>query len=160
MLLKLSVLTSLISVLAIISNLDAPLNTIDHYEEGLRVAQLEDKPVFLLFTANVCSKNQDVNSWIKEDQEITDLLNKNFINIWLKVDDPQRLESIEKTKIEGQQMILKTYGQKWAALEMSKFDQNVQPLGVILDKKGNQLSKTMMYNDLKDRLLIELQNNR
>ena len=51
-------------------------------------------------------------------------------------------------------------GQKWAALEKLMFDQNVQPLGVILDQQGNQLSETMVYNALKDRLLFELQNNR
>lgn len=160
MLLKLSFLTLTIGVFFIGLEWEEQLDIIDHYEEGLQVAQQEDKPIFLLFTAHSCSNNQAINACLRDNQEIINLLHEDFITIRLRVDDSKPLAKVEKVEIEGKQISLKTYGQKWAALEKLMFDQNVQPLGVILDQQGNQLSETMAYNALKDRLLFELQNNR
>ena len=160
MLLKLSFLTLTIGVFFIGLEWEEQLEIIDHYEEGLQVAQQEDKPIFLLFTAHSCSNNQAINACLIDNQEIINLLHEDFITIRLRVDDSKPLAKVEKVEIEGKQISLKTYGQKWAALEKLMFNQNVQPLGVILDQQGNQLSETMVYNALKDRLLFELQNNR
>jgi thiol:disulfide interchange protein len=124
------------------------LNCSRDYEEGLKKAKAENKPILLDFTGYACvnCRRMEENVWSKE--EIFKVMNEKFIVISLYVDDKKKLPAAQqftyKTK-EGVDKEIITIGDKWATFETENFKNNAQPLYAILNTDEVLLNNPVGY---------------
>jgi cytochrome c biogenesis protein CcdA len=124
------------------------LNCSRDYEEGLKMAKAENKPILLDFTGYACvnCRRMEENVWSKE--EIFKIMSEKFIVISLYVDDKKKLPAAKqftyKTK-EGIDKEIITVGDKWATFETENFKNNAQPLYAILNTNEVLLNNPVGY---------------
>ncbi len=116
------------------------------YEQGLKCAKEQGKPVFLDFKGHACANCKLMEAKVWSDPEVLRRLRENFVIIGLYVDDRTLLPESEwiTSVVDGK--IKKTIGKINEDLEISKFKTNALPLYVIADHEGNPLNKPMPTN--------------
>ncbi len=112
------------------------LNCAHDYEEGLRMAREQNKPMLIDFTGYACvnCRRMEENVWSKD--EVLSLMKENFIVVSLYVDDKKKLPGAEQftyTTRDGNKKEIRTVGDKWATFETENIQNNAQPLYAILD---------------------------
>jgi thiol:disulfide interchange protein len=127
---------------------DMPLGLTGYYDynQGLKCAREQGKPVFLDFKGHACANCKLMEAKVWSDPEVLRRLRENFVIIGLYVDDRTLLPESEwiTSTIDGK--IKKTIGKINEDLEISKFKTNALPLYVITDHEGNPLNKPMPTN--------------
>ncbi len=124
------------------------LNCTRDYEEGLKMAKEQNKPILLDFTGYACvnCRRMEENVWSKP--EVYKLMKEKFIIISLYVDDKKKLPLVQqftyKTK-DGVEKEINTVGDKWATFETENFKNNAQPLYAILNTNEQLLSHPVGY---------------
>ena len=99
------------------------------YIEGVKVAKKEQKPVVLYFKDRRSSNCKKFEKNIFADDKIKNYLNKNFVVIYLLVDD---------TSLNTQKELnIKTKGEYNFYIEKSLFNSDLQPYVVLLNKQYN-----------------------
>lgn len=107
------------------------------YDEGLAYARQVHKPVMLDFTGHACVNCRKMEANVWPDNEISKVINQDYVLIQLYVDDKTDLPQQEQTTTtEGR--VIKTIGNKWSHLQTSKFEANSQPFYVLLDPATGQ----------------------
>ena len=119
----------------------------DDYEEGMRVAAQENKPVLIDFSGYGCVNCRKMEGAVLDDPNIKNMINDNFVVVKLMVDEKAALPEPIKVTEYGKEMTLYTYGDKWSYLQRYKFNANAQPYYVILDNKGSLLSGPFSYEE-------------
>ncbi|MEX1203459.1 MAG: cytochrome c biogenesis protein CcdA [Ferruginibacter sp.] len=120
------------------------LNCTRDYEEGLKMARAQNKPMLIDFTGFACvnCRRMEENIWTKP--AVYNLLKEKFIIVSLYVDDKKELP-IEKqftyTNKDGVKKEIVTVGDKWATFETENFRNNAQPWYAIV----NIAEKLMHY---------------
>lgn len=119
------------------------LNCSHDYEEGLAYAKEHNKPIFLDFTGYTCvnCRKMEENVWLLPN--IDRILRNDYVVISLYVDDKKKLPAAERTTKDlfGKDFKIKTYGDKWAYMEASKYGRNSQPYYVLLGPDEELLVK-------------------
>jgi len=112
------------------------------FDEGLKVAQLENKPLFVDFTGYGCvnCRKMEENVWNKE--EVLRQLRGNYVIVSLYVDDQARLFPDSKLKYlldphTGEK--IRTVGSKWSSFQINNFQRNSQPWYVLMHNDGKTL---------------------
>jgi thiol:disulfide interchange protein DsbD len=124
------------------------LNCTKDYEEGLRMAREQNKPMLIDFTGYACvnCRRMEENVWTKPG--VYNLLKEKFIIVSLYVDDKKELPAAEQftynTK-EGLKKEIVTVGDKWATFETENFSNNAQPWYAILNTKEELLTHPVGY---------------
>lgn len=122
------------------------LNCSHDYEEGLKMAKAENKPILLDFTGYACvnCRRMEENVWVQP--EVYKLMKEKFIVVSLYVDDKKKLASpfTYKTK-SGAEKEITTVGDKWATFETENFENNAQPLYVIISNNEVLLNHPVGY---------------
>lgn len=119
--------------------------TFDDYETGLAFAKQVNKPVLLDFTGDACAncRKMEDNAW--SNPEILSILKEKLVVISLvcdrKIELPKEQQYVSKTT--GKEVV--TIGNKWSDFQITRYKSNSQPLYVILDNEGNDLSKPIAY---------------
>ena len=132
------------------------LNCTRDYEDGLRMAREQNKPILLDFTGYACvnCRRMEENVWSKP--EVNALMKEKFIVISLYVDDKKLLPAAERfiyTNKDGSKREIRTVGDKWANFETENFKNNAQPLYAILNTKEELLTHPAAYTpSVKDYL--------
>jgi thiol:disulfide interchange protein len=124
------------------------LNCSHDYEEGLKMAREQKKPILLDFTGYACvnCRRMEENVWSKP--EVYKLLKEKFIVISLYVDDKKKLPLDQRftyTSKDGNKRDIKTVGDKWSVFETENFKQSSQPLYAILNNKEELISHPSFY---------------
>jgi thiol:disulfide interchange protein DsbD len=109
------------------------INTFKDYYEGLSYARETGKPILLDFTGYGCVNCRKTEEHIWVDDEIRSKLNDDMVLISLYVDDDKKLPEILLSKHSNKK--LRNVGNLWADFQIYNFDQNSQPLYVIVDPK-------------------------
>ena len=124
------------------------LNVIKDYDEGIAKARIENKPIFLYFTCHGCMGDYSIQyEQMLGNWETYTKLRDEFINVWLYVDERRKVEPYT-SPLSGR--TIRDIGNKWADFQKEKFGEQTQPLFVILDANGNQLSKNPIgYKEAK-----------
>ncbi len=124
--------------------MDCPhqLDCYKDFDEGLKVAQLENKPLFVDFTGYGCvnCRKMEENVWNKE--EVLKQLRNNYVVVSLYVDDQARLFPESKLKYlldkhTGEK--IRTVGGKWSSFQINNFQRNSQPWYVLMHNDGKTL---------------------
>lgn len=125
----------------------------EDYEHGLAYAKKINKPVLLDFTGDACANCRKMEDNVWSDAKVLPILKEKVVLISLycdrKIELPKEQQYVSKTT----QKEVVTIGNKWTDLQISRYNSNSQPLYVILDADGNDLSEpigfTFDVNDYK-----------
>ncbi len=119
--------------------------TFDDYETGLAYAKQVNKPVLLDFTGDACANCRKMEDNVWSNQEVLTILKEKLVVISLvcdrKIELPKDQQYVSKTT--GKEVV--TIGNKWSDFQITRYKSNSQPLYVILDKEGNDLSEPVAY---------------
>lgn len=114
------------------------------YEEGMRYAKLQGKPVMLDFTGWSCVNCRKMEDNVWSDPEVMKRLAEDYIIISLYVDDKTALpESEQYVSASGKK--IKTTGNKWSDMQRTQYETNSQPYYVLLDNNGKMLAQPHGY---------------
>lgn len=125
-------------------NCDEPLTD---YEEALKLAKEQNKPILVDFTGWACvnCRKMEENVWTKK--EVQELMEK-YILVSLYVDDKQVLpvekQSVYTTKA-GLKTNIRTVGQQWSLFQTENFNASSQPWYVLLTPNEALLTAPLGY---------------
>ena len=139
------------------------LNCTHDYDEGIKMAKAESKPLLLDFTGYACVNCRRMEENVWSDPEVYKIMKDNYIVVSLYVDDKKKLPAAKqftyKTK-DGVEKEIISVGDKWATFETENFKNNAQPLYAILNGDeilmNNPVGYTPNIKEYKDWLLCGL----
>ncbi len=124
------------------------LNCSHDYEEGLKMAKEQHKPILLDFTGYACVNCRRMEENVWSDPQVYKLMKEKFIVISLYVDDKKNLPTEQRftyTSKDGNKRDIKTVGDKWSVFETENFKSNSQPLYAILNTNEELISHPSGY---------------
>ena len=125
------------------------------YDQALRVAKKEGKPVFLDFTGHGCTNCRNVENAVWIDPEVRRIFAEELIVCTLYADDKTiELPEDEKGKLkdaDGDPITM--LGAKNRLIEQTKYHENSQPCYFVVDPDGNILSGPTYYERDKDKYI-------
>lgn len=112
----------------------------DDFEEGIRYAEKQNKPVLIDFSGFGCvnCREMENNVWI--DPRVKKILEQDYVLITLIVDDKTALPEPIVVDDAGKKRTLRTIGDKWSFLQRTKFGASSQPFYIPVDHNGIPLS--------------------
>ncbi|MFM7766324.1 MAG: protein-disulfide reductase DsbD family protein, partial [Bacteroidota bacterium] len=114
------------------------------YDEGMRYAKMQGKPVMLDFTGWSCVNCRKMEDNVWSDPEVLKRLSEKYVVISLYVDDKKLLpESQQYVSETGKQ--IKTTGNKWSDMQRTQYKTNSQPYYILLDNNGKILANPRGY---------------
>jgi thiol:disulfide interchange protein DsbD len=139
------------------------LNCTHDFEEGIKLAKAQNKPLLLDFTGYACVNCRRMEENVWSNPEVYKIMKENFIVVSLYVDDKKKLPAAQqftyKTK-DGVEKEIISIGDKWATFETENFKNNAQPLYAILNGEerlmNNPVGYTPAIQEYKDWLLCGL----
>ena len=118
------------------------LRIITDFDEGIKMAEAENKKILLMFTALGCVNCRKLESEIiAKNKEIFSLMRDEFINVWLFLDDRNDDNR-----------------EKWNWLQISMLQSGTQPKMCILNSKGEKLTEQLSYDEIEEFLPFLLEN--
>ena len=117
------------------------------YEQGMAYAKSVGKPVMIDFTGHGCVNCRKMELAVWRDPKVTDYIKNKYVLISLYVDDKTRLPQPIVVKENGEDVTLRTVGDKWSYLQRVKFGASAQPFYVLLDNEGMPLNRSYSYDE-------------
>lgn len=114
-------------------------------EKGKEYAKKVNKPVMLDFTGYACANCRKTESTVWTNDEIRPMLQNDVVIISLYCDDKEELPESEWYYSEAIKGKVKTVGNKWSDYQVKTYKANAQPLYVIQDLEGNDLTEAIGY---------------
>ena len=115
------------------------------YEQGMRCAEKQNKPVILYFTGHSCSNCKKMQAEIWTDTKVQEYFNNEFVFIALYIDDKYKLPEEEWVTSSTDGKVKNTIGKKNADIQITMFNINSQPFYVMLSPDGTQLGDPMEF---------------
>lgn len=117
------------------------------YDEGMRYAASHKMPVMLDFTGYGCVNCRKMEASVWTDPSVSRIIKEKYVLITLHVDDKTRLPERLVVQEHGEDVTLRTVGDRWSYLQRRKFGANVQPFYVLMDNEGHPLTGSYSYNE-------------
>ena len=124
------------------------LDCFHDYYEGVTYAQEVNKPVFLDFTGYGCVNCRKTEEHIWVNDRVWNRLKNEFVMVSLYVDDREPIDTVLISSTRQEK--LRNVGRKWADFQIVNFEQNTQPLYVIMSPEGEVLTKPRGYRESVD----------
>ncbi len=121
------------------------LDCFKSYEEGVAYAREVNKPVLLDFTGYGCVNCRKTEEHIWVEDEVKQKLSNDFVLVSLYVDDRKPLE--EMLLSIPRQEKLRNVGNKWADFQIVNFEQNSQPLYIMMSPDEQVLAAPRGYKE-------------
>jgi len=115
-------------------------------KENKAYAQANNKPIFLDFTGYGCVNCRKTEEHIWVDDDIKKKLTKDFVLVSLYVDDDKKLENVYLSKHRDGKKI-RNVGNMWADFQIINFQQNSQPLYVMMTPEEKVMAKPRGYKE-------------
>lgn len=114
-------------------------------------AKKTNKPILLDFTGHACANCRKTESTVWTNQEISPTLKNDMVIVSLYCDDRELLPEDEWVYSDILKGKIKTVGNKWSDYQIKKYGQISQPLYIITDTDGKDLSDPIGYTpDIKE----------
>ena len=120
------------------------------YKIGLKNSKELNRPLLLYFNGFGCVNSRRIESEILSKIEIKEYINNNLIFTSLIVDDQTKLNENEVYFSETLDKEVKYLGQINLELEMKIFNSDWQPLFVLIDLNGKEISRIGYTNDFEE----------
>lgn len=124
---------------------DGDLLVFHDLEKAKDYARLENKPILLDFTGYNCPNCRRTESTVWSNPAIAPLLKEKMVIASLYVDDRKELPKKEWKYSKAIQGTIKTVGNKWADYQVTHYGQLSQPLYVMINEKGENLTDPIGY---------------
>ena len=121
------------------------LNCFHDYEEGMRYAKANNKPVMIDFTGWSCVNCRKMEDNVWSDSKVLNRLSEKYVLISLYVDDKEALPDDKQFVSATTGKKIKTIGGKWSDMQASIYKTNSQPYYILLDNKANILANPRGY---------------
>lgn len=121
------------------------LDCFKDYYEGMAYSQEVNKPVLLDFTGYGCVNCRKTEEHIWIDEEVWDKINDDYVLISLYVDDRKKLDDIFISKYTNKK--LRNVGNKWTDFQIVNFQQNSQPLYVLMSPDEKVMAAPRGYKE-------------
>ena len=108
-------------------------------------AKAKKLPILLDFTGHACQNCRKTESSVWTNDEIRPLLQTKFVIASLYCDDRTPLPANEVRYSEIAKRQIKNIGNKWAEMQIEKYNSFQQPLYVVIDHDGNDLTEAIGY---------------
>jgi thiol:disulfide interchange protein len=108
-------------------------------------AKAKNLPILLDFTGHACQNCRKTESSVWTNDEIRPLLQTKFVIASLYCDDRTPLPASEVRYSEIAKRQIKNVGNKWAEMQIEKYNSFQQPLYVVIDHEGNDLTEAIGY---------------
>lgn len=136
---------------------DSPrFSDILHLPEGLQgyfdlkqaqaCAKKQNKPIFIDFTGHGCTNCREMENRVWVDPEVKKRLQNDFVIASLYCDDKTELPESEWYTSAYDGKVKKTIGKQNTDLQVTRFQNNAQPLYVIMDPDGKVLVQPRGHN--------------
>ena len=139
------------------NNIKLESNIIHDYYVGIEKAKEKNKPIFLMFTAASCANLRMINELINNDNEIQNLLNYFFVPVILFVDDKTKLQQERRVQRDGKEIKIRTKGNEWTHIEISKYNCNAQPFMLLINSNEEEIKPPLIGNVTKSQIVEYLQ---
>jgi thiol:disulfide interchange protein len=126
------------------SNCPHDLLCFKDYEEGMRYARQQNKPVMLDYTGWSCVNCRKMEDNVWSDPKVMKRLSDQFVIISLYVDDKKELP-VSEQYVSASGKKIRTTGNKWSDMQRVVYETNSQPYYVLLDNKGKILAQPRGY---------------
>ena len=117
------------------------------YDEGMAYAKAHGMPVMIDFTGYGCVNCRKMEAAVWTDPQVAALMKEKYVLITLYVDEKTPLSEKVTVQENGQNITLRTVGDRWSYLQRSKFGANAQPFYVLIDNDGHPLTGSYSYNE-------------
>ncbi|MFZ9046843.1 MAG: protein-disulfide reductase DsbD family protein [Cyclobacteriaceae bacterium] len=104
-----------------------------------------NKPLMLDFTGHACANCRKTESTVWTNDAIRPILQEQLVIVSLYCDDREKLPESEWYYSEDIKGKVKTVGNKWSDYQVKRYGKNAQPLYVIQDLEGNDLTDAIGY---------------
>lgn len=115
------------------------------YDQALRVAKEQNKPLFIDFTGHGCVNCRNVENAVWIDKKVRDKFAENFIVAALYVDDKNIKLATEDQILDLDGEKITTLGSKNMFIQNTKYKENSQPCYFIVDVDGSVLAGPIHY---------------
>jgi thiol:disulfide interchange protein DsbD len=115
-------------------------------EKGREYARLANKPVLVDFTGFSCANCRKTENMVWTNDKVRSILQEQMVIISLYCDDKQLLPESEQVFSKELNGKMKNIGNKWSEYQIKKYGQLSQPLYIIQDVNGNDLSEPRGYD--------------
>ena len=124
---------------------DGSIMVFHDLKTGTEYAKAKNLPILLDFTGHACQNCRKTESTVWTNDEIRPLLQTKFVIVSLYCDDRTPLPASEVRYSEIAKRQIKNIGNKWAEMQIEKYDSFQQPLYVVIDHEGNDLTEAIGY---------------
>lgn len=104
------------------------------YDQALACAENQNKPLLIFFTNDMPTGNRNLEWQILHDKEIKSEIESRFVFVVLNTMDTMSLSRLEFEDAALHLLGLRTLGEKNMKIEIEQFNNNTQPIYVIIDK--------------------------
>lgn len=124
---------------------DGSILVFHEMEVAKEYAEKVNKPLMLDFTGYACANCRKTESKVWADNQIRPLLQNDVVIVSLYCDDKKLLPESEWYYSDAIRGKVKTVGNKWSDYQVKNYGANAQPLYIIQDLEGNDLTKAIGY---------------
>lgn len=115
------------------------------YDQALRAAKRQNKPLFIDFTGHGCVNCREMEARVWSDSRVLKRLKEDFIIVALYIDERHTLPEAQWYTSTYDNKVKKTIGKQNADFQITRFDNNAQPYYVILDQQEDPLINPIAY---------------
>ncbi|MDE7154828.1 MAG: thioredoxin family protein [Muribaculaceae bacterium] len=115
------------------------------YQEALKKAKDENKPVLIEFYAPDSLDCKDFNENVLSIPEVNNLMFDNFIVVKLNVDDAEKLPHKIFIPVDKRHVTVTTYGELWTKLQDIRFGSDELPYFIVVNSEGEPLEVPYSY---------------
>lgn len=129
-------------------NCEESVEPLRDYEEALRLARAQNKPVLIDFTGWACVNCRRMEENVWPNEEVKRMMRDEFVVVSLYVDERQKLPVTERmnyTDSRGEEKQIVTVGDKWATFQSENFHAVSQPQYAIISPDEKALTRTKGY---------------
>jgi len=105
------------------------------FDQAMRCAQAQNKPLFVDFTGHGCVNCREMEQTVWSDPRVLKILKEEYVIVALYVDDKTKLPKEDWIVSDVDGRVKKTLGKKNAYFQIKNFDSNAQPNYILLDSK-------------------------
>lgn len=118
------------------------------YEEALKIAKAQNKPVLIDFTGWACVNCRRMEENVWTDPEVSELMKNSFVVVSLYVDERKRLPPTQRIEFKagnGETKRIISVGDKWTNFQIENFYKTSQPQYAIISPDEKALTRTKTY---------------
>lgn len=120
-------------------------------DQALACARAQNMPVLINFSAHNCLNCQEMEALVWSDKEVLKHLKEDYVLVTLYIDENTQTPAGEWYFSNMNNRVIKTVGSKNADFQMTRFNENTQPLYVLMDADEQLLAEPRAFNsDVKD----------